>query len=440
MRSLIRLIIIPLVLIVLAVSISLGADLVSQRTALAVDESTTTTVAKSGVSRAPSTTTTTVRSEQSTYLARPETPGVYTTEIAGFGETMVQVATGVAEIVGVGPNPDGPPVQVTSLSEFNERVPNASATLSSVVEQFFTNGGSTALVKGASDASAAAIIAAVGPSVVTGADLLVSADLFSLSEGDWLTAAAAMGRAASVALAIALVDPPATVVSQANASSGSFNALTSLGTGLRERSGSSASSMMVFSSNLVTSSGAIIPVSPAFAGEIAENDANEGFWNDPNGIANTMASVRPQFAATRVEAAALQVTGFDPLMYVPGHGTAVISDRLLSGMSDYLSTKRTLDTIQTTISNGLLSYVFAANDGSTWSAVTQSTSAYLTSLFEQGALQGSNAADSYTVACGLGSTMTATDILNGTMVLSVSVAVDHPGIFDRITLTQQMGS
>lgn len=403
-------------------------------------KSTTTTKGPASSTTIPSgTTTTTIRSQRSAYLDR-STPGVYIDEIAGFGESFVQVATGVPVIIGVGPNPEAAPVLVESLSDFQTLVPNSSPTLSTAVEQFFSNGGAGAYIKGSSGTTAASIIAALGAGVPQGADLVVSADLFSLSGSDWLSVAQMMGQRASEAFAIALIDPPSTTVAEAQAAGGSLAPLTSLGSQLRSAAGAFADSMMLFASNLVEIGGTTVPVSPSFAGVIAQTDQDEGFWNAPNGFANTFPAQRPQFAVNRSQAGELTVAGFDPLMYFPSRGTAVMSDRLLSGMDSWLSVKRTLDTIQQTITNGMVGYIFAANDATTWSAVSSATSSYLQTLFAEGALQGSSAADAYSVSCGLGSTMTDQDILNGYMNLSVDVAVEHPGMFDRITLTQKMAT
>jgi len=428
------------VLACLGSALAIGADFSGQSAAGALDETTTTTSSKATTTTTKPTTTTTIRSERTSTLGSTATPGVSISEIPAFGESLVQIATGVTAIIGAGPNPTAAPVLVTSLGQFQELFPDRSLSLEASVKQFFTNGGSQALIKGASGSDSSALLSAIGESLPVGADLLIVADLYALPQSEWSTVAVAMGRAASASLAIALVDPPQSVVAQVALPTGSLSALTSLGTELRAASGADARSILLFASNVVDESGATLPVSPYFAGLLSATDANDGFWNTPNGFGNTFSAVRPQFASTRPQDSSLIESGMSPLMYIPGRGTAVLSDRLLSGMSDYLSVERTLNTIQATITAGLQSYVFAANDASTWATVTQAISGYLTSLFAQGALQGSTASDSFAVACGLGSTMTSDDVLNGFMVISVAVAIEHPGEFDRMTFTQTMGT
>ncbi len=53
---------------------------------------------------------------------------------------------------------------------------------------------------------------------------------------------------------------------------------------------------------------------------------------------------------------------------------------------------------------------------------------------------GATAADSFSVSAGLGTTMTADDILNGILRVSVKVAMTHPAEFIVITFEQQMAS
>jgi phage tail sheath protein FI len=83
-------------------------------------------------------------------------------------------------------------------------------------------------------------------------------------------------------------------------------------------------------------------------------------------------------------------------------------------------------------------YVFQPNDQNTWSAVTSMISSFLTSVWKEGGLQGATATQAFSVNCGLGTTMTSGDILNGMMNVTVQVAVVHPAEFIVITFQQQM--
>jgi uncharacterized protein len=86
----------------------------------------------------------------------------------------------------------------------------------------------------------------------------------------------------------------------------------------------------------------------------------------------------------------------------------------------------------------LQAYAFAPNDAATWAAVTSAIGSFLTGLWTQGGLQGATASAAFSVSCGLGTTMTAEDILNGLLKVEVLVAISHPAEFLVITLQQQM--
>ena len=63
---------------------------------------------------------------------------------------------------------------------------------------------------------------------------------------------------------------------------------------------------------------------------------------------------------------------------------------------------------------------------------------FLFNLWKQGALAGSKPDDAYSVAVGLGTTMTAQDILDGYMNVFVKVAISRPAEFIVLSFQQQM--
>ena len=379
--------------------------------------------------------TTTVPSEPSTNLNRSAS-GADVTEITGFGNQVMQVAAGVPLVVGVGPAV-GSAVGVSSFEEFTTRVPSSSSYLHKVVQQFFANGGKQAFISGSADASAAAIIAAFSSPIPGAVDLLVSADLNELPASEWIGVAVAMGRAAERSHAIALIDVPQSVISAAKESPTGFDSLTALGTDLRTASGPAAKSMFVFASGGVTSEGALLPMAPFMAGLFAANAQNKGVWTVPTGFGNTIAGVKPQFATSLSQGAALQTSGLVPLSYMPGRGTVVASDRLLSSPDDAVQNTATLNSIEAHLQQMMQQYVFSPNDAATWAAVCAAFSTYLTQLWQQGILLGPTAADAFTANC---QALSAQQILNGFLSVQVGVAVQAPGQFVTFTLTQQQAA
>jgi len=53
---------------------------------------------------------------------------------------------------------------------------------------------------------------------------------------------------------------------------------------------------------------------------------------------------------------------------------------------------------------------------------------------------GAKSSDAFTVSCGLGQTMTAQNVLDGYMVVAVTLQMIHPAEFIELTFTQTMGS
>ncbi len=83
-------------------------------------------------------------------------------------------------------------------------------------------------------------------------------------------------------------------------------------------------------------------------------------------------------------------------------------------------------------------YVFNPNDANTWVTIKNMISHFLTGIWKRGGLAGSSPDDAFSVHVGLGETMTAEDILEGILRISVLVALIRPAEFMEITFQQQM--
>ncbi len=84
--------------------------------------------------------------------------------------------------------------------------------------------------------------------------------------------------------------------------------------------------------------------------------------------------------------------------------------------------------------------MFESNAATTWTTVDIAISDYLSLLWAEGALYGATASQAFNVSVGLGSTMTALDILNGQMVVSVQVHLTATGNPVSLQFTQTMGT
>jgi phage tail sheath protein FI len=138
---------------------------------------------------------------------------------------------------------------------------------------------------------------------------------------------------------------------------------------------------------------------------------------------------------------ALSGKSINAIRFFNGQGILVWGARTLDGNSQdwrYISVRRTVTMIEQSIKLGARAFVFAPNDANTWLTVQSMIANFLTNIWKEGALQGAKATDAFSVAIGLGTTMTAQDILDGVMKISVKIAITHPGEFIVITFQQEM--
>lgn len=188
----------------------------------------------------------------------------------------------------------------------------------------------------------------------------------------------------------------------------------------------------------------LVPPSGAMAGIFAANDATRGVWSAP---ANVVVSGIHDVSLALTEAqqvplnAPINGKSVNAIRNFVNRGPVVWGARTLDGNSNdyrYIQVRRTLIYIEQSIKTALAPFVFAPNDGQTWVAVTAMVSAFLQNLWAQGGLMGDKASDAFTVRCGLGSTMTGQDILDGYMIVAVTLQMVHPAEFIELTFKQQM--
>lgn len=189
----------------------------------------------------------------------------------------------------------------------------------------------------------------------------------------------------------------------------------------------------------------ILPPSGAMAGIYTTVDATEGPWKAPANISINGATA-PTLRINDIQQGDMNVdaaTGksVNAIRSFPGMGVLVWGARTLDGNSEdwrYISVRRTVTMIEQSIKIAARQYVFQPNDANTWMSLQSTIASYLNAIWQQGGLAGSKPDEAYSVAVGLGSTMTADDILQGIMNVSVLVAISHPAEFIVITFQQQM--
>lgn len=191
----------------------------------------------------------------------------------------------------------------------------------------------------------------------------------------------------------------------------------------------------------------ILPPSAGMAGVMTTIDNEDGVWEAPANTSIVGASSLPirlsesQQADLNVDA--ISGKSINAIRYFNGIGILIWGARTLDGNSQdwrYLSVRRTMIFLEQSCKLAAQAYVFQPNTKNTWEAVKAMIGSFLNSIWKEGGLQGASASDAFSVECGLGSTMTSDDILNGFMNVTVKVAVVRPAEFIVLTFQQQMAT
>lgn len=188
----------------------------------------------------------------------------------------------------------------------------------------------------------------------------------------------------------------------------------------------------------------VAPPSGIMAGIWSRNDDLRGVWNAPaNYVPADVVSPVVLLTDAQQEDYNVPLNGQSICIMrkFQGRGTVVWGARTLDGNSQdwrYIQIRRTLNYIEQSIKIAIEPYVFAPNTAQTWTTVTSMISNFLTGLWSQGGLMGDKASDAFTVQCGLGSTMTGQDVLNGYMIVAVNLQMVHPAEYIELTFKQMM--
>jgi phage tail sheath protein FI len=186
------------------------------------------------------------------------------------------------------------------------------------------------------------------------------------------------------------------------------------------------------------------------AGVMARTDADRGVWKAPAGIDASLRGVRGTsiagVAATLNDAdnGMLNPQGINCLRRFPNIGHVVWGARTLAGAdalaSDwkYVPVRRLALYLEESLYRGTKWVVFEPNDEPLWSQIRLNLSAFMHTLFRQGAFQGQTPKDAYFVKCDK-ETTTQDDINHGIVNILVGFAPLKPAEFVIIKIQQMAG-
>ncbi len=184
--------------------------------------------------------------------------------------------------------------------------------------------------------------------------------------------------------------------------------------------------------------------SGAMAGIYAQTDRARGVFNAPANI-SLNSVVAPTIKITDEEQQDFNVhsTGksINAIRAFAGRGVLVWGARTLDGNSNewrYVSVRRFFLFVEESLKKAVEPFVFEGNNESSWLRIRGLIENFLTDQWRAGALFGATAEQAFFVNLGLGSTMTANDVLNGRLIVEVGLAAVRPAEFIILRFTHKI--
>ncbi|MFF5077458.1 phage tail sheath family protein [Actinoplanes sp. NPDC000266] len=187
------------------------------------------------------------------------------------------------------------------------------------------------------------------------------------------------------------------------------------------------------------------PPSGAVAGVMARTDAQRGVWKAPAGTETRLSAVRElSVPLTDPENGLLNPLGVNCLRTFPVVGPVVWGARTLDGADQlasqwkYVPVRRLALMLEESLYRGTKWVVFEPNDETLWGQIRLNVGAFLHTLFQQGAFQGTSAREAYFVKVDRDTT-TQDDINRGIVNVVVGFAPLKPAEFVIIKIEQLAG-
>jgi len=182
----------------------------------------------------------------------------------------------------------------------------------------------------------------------------------------------------------------------------------------------------------------------AVAGLYLFTDRKSGPYKTPAGIgAKIQDALAIEKLLTNDDLDTLNNTTYplNAIRNVPGAGIVVMGGRTLKqdGTANrYIAMRRSLTYIEKSLSDLTQFAVFESNSEILWSRITTALAAFLNTYRNQGGLRGATPEDAFFVKCDSTNNSTQS-IANGIVNIDVGVALEYPGEFVIINLSQIVG-
>jgi len=365
-------------------------------------------------------------------------PGVYIEEIQPAAKPIEGVETSTTAMVGITERGPDSPLLITSFAEFAHEFGAAVSPAAALrdkwaldeeggqwwqfplaVKGFFENGGQRLYVKRVSredlnDLTTDDFVAAIESlNEIDDVNLCLAPGMWSPAVHDAL-----IKRCEACRDCFAILDPP--------------NNLDVTGIlNFRRRLNTSFAALYYPWIEVADFDGGSTQMAPSahVAGIYARGDQQRGVHKAPaneeiTGINKIAADV------TTDDQNLLNPEGINALRHFPGRGNRVWGARTLSMDPEwkYVNVRRLFIFLEESIDKGTQWTVFEPNDEPLWARVRVNITNFLTSVWRNGALQGSTSEDAFFVKCDR-TTMTQNDIDEGRLVCLIGVAAIRPAEF-----------
>lgn len=188
-----------------------------------------------------------------------------------------------------------------------------------------------------------------------------------------------------------------------------------------------------------------LPPSGAMAGLYCKIDSERGVWKAPANISVSAINGVSQLY-TNADLADLNVDpvagkSINVIRPITGYGNMVMGARTLAGNDSewrYVPVRRLFIFIEENLKKATAWAIFEPNDRLLWLKVRTQIENYLFELWRQGALAGAKPEHAYQVNCGLNSTMTPQDVLDGKLIVEIKLAAVRPAEFILLKFSHQL--
>lgn len=188
----------------------------------------------------------------------------------------------------------------------------------------------------------------------------------------------------------------------------------------------------------------VLAPAAALAGVYCRVDNTRGVWKAPANISLYMV-IEPMVHITEADQQDMNSTpsgkSVNAIRMFTGKGTLVWGARTLAGNDNewrYISVRRFCNMLQASIKNACQPFEFEPNNAATWITIRRMIENFLLVQWRAGALMGAKPDHAFFVHVGLGQTMTASDILEGRMIIEIGIAMVGPAEFIILRFSQKM--